>query len=298
MIVDRLMNSTWVQQNPRARSLLVGAWLGWQIESNWADPLLFFIYSIARPIASVLILVIMYAVVAQTDSPTAVFSSAAFAYLYLGNGLYILVGNVITGVSMAVTEDREHYRTNKQLYTTPMDGYSYMLGRGMAKLMIGLISVVLVVVGGVLFFQLQLAINPLLLLVSSVLGVASLAAMGVMLGALTLSMARHFYYVGEGVGAALYMFTGAIFPLGVLPAWLQPVGYVIPATYWLELSRRALLGPNMLTENNPLAGISDAWLLVALTVMTAFLVAVSGWYYTSAMRRARDNGVLDMESNY
>ena len=65
--------------------------------------------------------------------------------------------------------------------------------------------------------------------------------MGIILGGITLSMARHFWALGEIFGTALYMFTGAIFPLDVLPAWLRPIGFMFPITYWLELARRALL---------------------------------------------------------
>ena len=61
------------------------AWLGWQIESNWTDPLLFFAFSILKPIASVLILVFMYNVVAQTGP-----GDPVFAYIYLGNAFYSL----------------------------------------------------------------------------------------------------------------------------------------------------------------------------------------------------------------
>ena len=37
--------------------------LGWQMEANWTDPLLFFIYSVAKPLASALILVVMLEVI-------------------------------------------------------------------------------------------------------------------------------------------------------------------------------------------------------------------------------------------
>ncbi len=33
------------------RSFRTAAWLGWQIESNWADPFLFAVYSIVKPLA-------------------------------------------------------------------------------------------------------------------------------------------------------------------------------------------------------------------------------------------------------
>ena len=40
--------------------LRTSAWLGWQIESNWADPFLFIVYSLLRPIATALILAGMF----------------------------------------------------------------------------------------------------------------------------------------------------------------------------------------------------------------------------------------------
>ena len=38
------------------RSLKMATWLGWQIESNWTDPFLFGIYTIAKPVSGALIL--------------------------------------------------------------------------------------------------------------------------------------------------------------------------------------------------------------------------------------------------
>src|SRR5689334_18958023 len=118
----RLIDQPFIRRSPALRSFFTAAWLGWQIESNWADPFLFAIYSIARPIASVMILVVMYKIVSDKG-----YNDPLFAYIYLGNALYVLVGQVITGTSQSVIEDREHYRTMKQLYTTPMHAYFYMM---------------------------------------------------------------------------------------------------------------------------------------------------------------------------
>ena len=117
-LANRLLEIPTVRNSIKLRTFIIGSWLGWQIESNWADPFLFAIYSFARPVASVMILVVMYSVI--TNSAMA---EPMFAYIYLGNALYMLVGQVITGVSWAVIDDREQYRVAKQLYTAPMDGY-------------------------------------------------------------------------------------------------------------------------------------------------------------------------------
>ena len=74
---SRVYQVGWIRRNDAVRSFLTAAWLGWQIESNWADPLLFLGYSIARPITGVLILVVMYNVI--TDGAT---SEPIFAYIY------------------------------------------------------------------------------------------------------------------------------------------------------------------------------------------------------------------------
>ncbi|MBE2269679.1 MAG: hypothetical protein IAE80_15690, partial [Anaerolinea sp.] len=88
-LVQRVYDIPALRQSPALRAFLTAAWLGWQIESNWASPFLFAIYAIARPLASALILVVMYSVITDgaTDQPI-------FAYIYLGNALYILVSSV------------------------------------------------------------------------------------------------------------------------------------------------------------------------------------------------------------
>lgn len=294
-LADRIVNIPFVRKNDSLRTFTVAAWLGWQIESNWADPFLFAVYSFARPVASVLILVVMYNVITDgaRDEPI-------FAYIYLGNALYILVANVINGVSWAVIDDREHYQVAKQLHTMPMDHFSYLMGRGVARLIIGTISVVITIVFGLIAFDLPIRLATIdwpVFLLSTGLGVVSLAALGLIIGAFTLMMARHFWYVGESVAGALYLLTGAIFPLDVLPAWLRPLGFALPVTYWLEVARRALLGPNAATFPT-LAGFSNRDLIGILGGFSLVMLVLAWVIYRWAMHRAKDQGLLDMESSY
>ena len=48
------------------RNLRTALLLGWRVESNWTDPVLFFIYTVARPIASLLLLVAMVTIIGGT----------------------------------------------------------------------------------------------------------------------------------------------------------------------------------------------------------------------------------------
>ncbi len=294
-VFQPLLDAPIVRRSNSLRSFLTGAWLGWQIESNWAKPGLFAIYAIARPIASSLILVIMYNVI--TNGAT---GEPLFAYIFLGNALYILVNNVVSGISWAVIDDREHYRVAKQLHTAPISYYAYLVGRGAARMMIGAISVIITVVFGLIAFQLPIHFGQVdwgLFAVGMVFGLAAMAGLGTIIAAMTMQLPQNFWFIGEGIGGALYVFTGAIFPIDVLPTALQWIGFLFPITYWLEAMRRALLGDTA-ARFPTLAGFSDAQLIGILAVMAAVLVVGSYLFYRWSLYLAKENGRLDMETSY
>jgi ABC-2 type transport system permease protein len=182
-----------------------------------------------------------------------------------------------------------------------MNQYFYLLGRGVAKLVIGLVSVLIVIGFGVIFFRLPLhcaTIDWGLLLGSTLLGIVSIASLGIILGGITLLTARHFWGLGEAIGGALYLFTGAIFPLDVLPGWLRPIGFAFPVTYWLELCRRALLGPNALTNYQSLSAYPAEQLLAILAGFTVGLIALSVVGDRWLLKIAKERGLIDLESSY
>ncbi len=277
------------------RSFRMASWLGWQIESNWADPFLFAVYSFAKPLAGAAILVVMYSVITQGD-----FDSPIFPYMYLGNAFYIYVGQLMTGISWAVIDDREHYKTLKYIYAAPVNFPVYLLGRGVARLLIASISVVVTILFGVFFLHLNIdlsAVNWPLFLVTLLIGVFMLSLMGLILAGAMLLLVHHMWELGGAVAGALYLFSGAIFPLSVLPAFLRPIGYLMPITYWLELLRRSLVGsvaqafPTLAGFNNPqLMGI-----LLALTIAFAFISVGS---FRWCENKARERGVIDVVTNY
>jgi ABC-2 type transport system permease protein len=277
------------------RSFRTATWLGWQIESNWTDPFLFAVYSIVKPLASAGILVIMYSVITQGD-----FESPVFPYIYIGNAFYIYVGAVMTGVSWAVIDDREHYKTLKYMYVAPIYVPFYLLGRGIARILIGTISVSVTILFGLVFLKLPLSfamINWPLFFVSLTIGIVMLAMMGLILAGIVLLLANHVWFLGEIVAGALYVFSGAIFPLEVLPAWLRPIGYAMPVTYWLELIRRSLVG-NIAQAFPTLAGFNDIQLLGILSGLTLIFGLLSFVVFRWCEHQARERGMLDMVTNY
>lgn len=277
------------------RSFRVASWLGWKIESNWTDPFLFAIYSIIKPLAGAAILVVMYSVVTGGN-----FADPLFPYIYLGNAFYMYVGAVMTGVSWAVLDDREHYKTLKYIYTAPVAIPFYLMGRGVARFITGTFAVVITIAAGALFLHVPLdlaQVNWPLFVVSLLLGVVMLALMGLLLAGVTLVLARHSDYLGDGVAAALFLFSGAVFPLDVLPVWLRPLGYALPVTYWLELLRRSLVG-SVAQAFPTLAGFSNLQLLGILAGLTVLVGVSAVFVFRWCDWQARERGYIDRTTNY
>jgi len=99
------------------------------------------------------------------------------------------------------------------------------------------------------------------------------------------------------VSGVLFLFSGAIYPLDVLPAWLQPVGFAIPITYWLELMRRSLIG-SVAQAFPTLAGFSNLQLLGILVGLSAAFGVASIFVFRACDKRARERGLIDRTTNY
>jgi ABC-2 type transport system permease protein len=277
------------------RSFFTAAWLGWQIESNWTDPFLFAVYSLAKPLASAGILVVMYSVITAGD-----FQAPVFAYIYFGNAFYIYVGAVMVGISWAVIDDREHYKTLKYMYVAPIRIPAYWIGRGVARFLTGSIAVALTIAFGAFFLHVPLNLPHVdwpLFAASLLLGIAVLCMLGLILASVTLLVAHHFFLIGEAVAGALFLLSGAIFPLDILPAWLQPIGLALPITYWLELMRRSLAG-GVAGAFPTFTAYTDMQLLGVLLGLSLLYGCISYGSYRLCDRLARERGLIDLVTNY
>jgi ABC-2 type transport system permease protein len=239
----------------------------------------------------------MYAVITQGS-----FGNPLFAYIYAGNAFFIYVGSVLLGVSNTIVEDREHYGMLKYIYVSPIQAYFYLLGRGAAKTFTATIAVAVTFAFGVLVLGVRFSLAAIdwpLLAVSLVTGLVGLGFMGILLAGVSLITARHNFLVGEAVAGALYLLCGAVFPLSVLPDWLQWAGRALPITYWLESLRRALLGAETVQHlKTGLEDLSTALILLILIGSTAVAIFLSAGFYRWCEHRAKEKGLIDMQTMY
>jgi ABC-2 type transport system permease protein len=273
--------------------LRTASWLGWQIESNWADPFLFMIYAVARPLAMAMILAGMYWAVAGEAARRATFSG-----FYLANAFHVYVTQVVVGMGWLVVEEREDYETLKYVYTSPIGMLTYLAGRSSVKLVLATVSMLLALsVGwfalGVRWSWSAVAWGPLA--ISLLLGLTACVYLGFLVAGLALLLPRAAVTLNEGLAVSLYLLCGVIFPIDLLPRALQALALAFPFTYWYEAMRRFLLGHG---ANARLEAWSDTTLLAALLASTVALSIVSSWGYFVLERRARHAGRLDQTTMF
>jgi ABC-2 type transport system permease protein len=276
------------------RTLRLAAWLGWQLETNWASPWLFALYMLIKPVCGSLMLVFMF--YAARHATAGRVPAEFLPYLYVSNACYGLVGTVMFGLSYAVVRDREHYRMLKYVYISPAHFQTYFLGRGAARGLEGTIGGVLNIgVGLFLFSELRASVGVDVpwLLVYLIIGSAMLWACGMILAAACLNMSRNGMFLSEGIAGVVYLLSGVVFPLKVLPEWIQSIAMSLPTTYWLEGMRRALMGPLPEQFGGPLSHWSNTGLALMLLATTAVLVVIAQFFWRWSERRAWRNGKLE-----
>lgn len=282
------------------KTLKTAAWLGWQMESNWTQPFLFAIYSILKPIAATMILVLMYWVVINPGYGGQAENDAMFSFLYIGNAFYMFVGQMLFGIFRVIQGDREWYQTIRNVYIAPISYYVYVVARALTQLVIASIAVVITLLFGVFILGVQLSfavIDVPLFLAILVIGLVGVSAMGVILGGISFLTAKHMHGMNESVAGIFYLFCGVLFPISMFPVWGQYISLAIPLTYWFEAVRR-VLAPETLQITTSLTQIDTGALMLILLGSTIILVLISYFVFKGADYLARKKGVVDMITSY
>ena len=282
--------------NRHLRTFKWSTWLGWQMESNWTDPFLFIVYSIAKPIAGSLILVVMYQIIATIGG---VANPELFHFMFVSNAFFMYVGQVLFGVTWIIHDDREHFRTLKYIYISPSNFLVYMLGRTLSKIMITTFAVIITLGFGAFFLEVPITfggINWLLLLLVMFIGMFCIISFGLALAGISFLTAKHSMGMNEGIAGIFYVFCGVVFPISILPAWGIAFAKILPVTYWMELIRRAL-GAGVGVDSTLAEGSTTSGLFI-LCISTIVFVLFSLGIFKLGDYIARKKGLIDMTTAY
>lgn len=162
-------------------------------------------------------------------------------YIVIGNILLLPATNGVAGVSMTISGERD-FRTLPYLIASPAPRGPLFLGRSLVHILDGLISTIVALLLGVLFFHIDLSHSNLGLtaLCIFLISVTS-CGMGLLLGSLSLRT-REAWSITSMISILLYILSGVNFPVDVLPKSFQAISYSLPLTRGIQAARLAMNG--------------------------------------------------------
>jgi len=278
------------------RTIKQAIWVGWKVETNWADPLVFAIYYLIRPLAGLLIVGFIFLVGSAVGGGS--LSPDYFAFMFVGNSFFIYATSIMMSMSMLIHDDRSHYEVLKHIYLTPGSLWWYILGRALNGVLNATVSLLLTMGLGVLIFQgllgVQISIDWLgitfpLLALGVVLAVICFIGMGFILSSINIMTSKVQFTLSDYVSGILYLFGGVVFLPDILPFWGQAISSVLPITYFLRTVRYSILHTPGLVYQTDL-------IYLVLTMFATLLVGVG--FFKIAMYKARRDGLIDRKEEY
>ena len=169
--------------------------------------------------------------------------------------------------AMAIVREKE-IGTLEQLNVTPLARWELITGKLLPYAFIGIIDVVLVLIVALYWFEVPMRGSLALLFGMCVIYLTCTLGLGLFVSTISQTqqqamMTTIFFFITP----MLYL-SGFIFPIENMPAWIQPLTYLIPLRYFLVILRGIFLKGVGLEILWPQAAALLSWGLVVLALAT------------------------------
>ncbi len=186
--------------------------------------------------------------------------------LYIVPGVYAVVLWIFPSLLAAIAMVKEKDKgTILQVYASGIRAPELLLGKALAYLLVGESMAVVVMGLGGLIFQLGFAGDPSPLLVGTTLYLAAAVLFGLLLGVRSANQNAAVQGVSLVGFLSALLLSGFIYPLSNIPPPLSLVSALIPARYFIVISRDAFVRGT---------GWAGVWLDVLMTLALAALLYV------------------------
>jgi ABC-2 type transport system permease protein len=141
--------------------------------------------------------------------------------------------------SMAIVREKE-VGTMEQLMVSPIRPIELMLGKTLPFALIGLLDMVLVVIAAVLIFRVPFRGNVLLLFAASTLFLLTSLGAGLFISTISRTQQQAMMTTFLFFQPA-FLLSGFAFPIRNMPDFIQPLTYLNPVRYFMEIVRGIFL---------------------------------------------------------
>lgn len=169
--------------------------------------------------------------------------------LYFVPGVYGFVLWVYPSILAAIAMVREQEQgTIIPVYASSLSAAELLLGKGLAYLLVGLSEALFIMILGSLIFELGFIGNPFFLLIGTPVFLATSVLFGLFVGVNAKNQNAAVQNVGFTGLLTSLLLSGFIYPLSNIPFPLSLLSYIVPARYYIELSRNVFVRGSGWTE--------------------------------------------------
>jgi ABC-2 type transport system permease protein len=170
--------------------------------------------------------------------------------------------------ALAIVREKET-GTIQQIYASPVTSAEFVAGKLVPYGVVALIEILLLIVVGTLWFDVPFQGSPALLVAASLVYVLTTVAIGLVVSTVTRTQVAAMLAALIVSLMPSFLFSGFLFPVFTMPLPMQFYSALIPASYFMEISRgivlkaasvRAILGN-----------------LIVLAIYTVALFAFAAW---------------------
>src|SRR5579859_2743177 len=247
----------------------------------WAWEIVWLVYNIVNAMA-----VTYIGAAAQLITKAKINTNYLIMYLLIGTSVWSYLSVTFEGVTDMITIERWE-GTIEHTFMAPISRFTHLIGSCWYAVAHGLLFtfIQLLVVGA--FFHLDLShANYATAVFMLLMGSVSFIGFGIAAAVLPLLYTERGSQMSYIVHAVLLLISGVYYPVEVLPAWMQPLARISPATYVLEGLRAGLL-------RNQVIWSQEIWSFTWPLLITGLVSIPLGVYiFGVAERYAKKTGKL------
>ncbi len=207
-------------------------------------------------------------------------------YAILGGGMMGMWGNTLYASGFSIQSER-WWGTMESVLAVPTPMIWIIAGRAIWNSMIGILNGLFILVIAVTVFQVPLNLNdvPLFLLAFTVT-LVSLACLGLVFSS-AFVLSRSAGVLTNGLEFPIYVGTGTMFPIALLPFWTHPLSLSLAPTWGIEAIRIAAI--SNYSQDLGVGYWGDLAIMGALSI--SYLV-IAVWLFRVVDHRARRDANL------
>jgi ABC-2 type transport system permease protein len=219
---------------------------------------------------------------ANLETPVDRYGGSYFAFAVVGVAFSTFMGLGLTGIGSRIREG-QMMGTLELMLLSPNRLGVLLFSSSLWSHAQALVTLLVFLLAGVALGIDLSRVNVPMAAASLVLAIVAFNALGLIAASIVIVI-KQGNPVSLIVGMASGLLGGVLYPVSVLPGWLQAIGQVLPLTHALELIRRSVLNGE---------GIETLWgPFLSLTILTAILLPVGLWACSRAVRLAQTDGSL------